>query len=176
MLVKKEALISLMFSLYLNWIENSWIEFENMIPNDHPIILVTKLIRVEFYRKHFDRFFFTKIGYGMFITKKCFYRNWFYYPIILSNFRIDFFWDKVNSMFHHFLISLLEGTKGFVPLKIVNNILWSKLAFLYPTFVCRSFMTFFLRMLWVFCFLYARSSSLYWLQVCLFKKFTYLSS
>ncbi len=28
-LIKKEALISLMFSLYLNWIENSWIEFEN---------------------------------------------------------------------------------------------------------------------------------------------------
>jgi hypothetical protein len=111
-LVKKEALISLMFSLYLNWIENSWIEFENMIPNDHPIILVTKSIKVKFYGKHFYWFFFTKIGYGVFVTKKYFYRNWFYYPIILSNFRIDFFGIRLTACSTIFLFLFLKVLKA----------------------------------------------------------------
>ncbi len=79
-----------MKSVELNKIDYNWIEFENKdskLPfnhfgnkNDEGKILPKALLLV----------FITKTGYWIFIAKKYFYWNGFYYGIKLSNFKIEF--------------------------------------------------------------------------------------
>ncbi len=48
------------------------LNLKTKIPNDHPIILVTKLIKVEFYQKHFYWIFLPKLVINFLLLKNIF--------------------------------------------------------------------------------------------------------
>jgi hypothetical protein len=108
--------------------------------------------------------------------QKTFYRNWFYYWTKLNNFKTNFCGIGLIAYSTIFLFFFLKVLKALYLWNWIGDFFWNKLTFFCHTFVCRSSMSFFfLCMLQIFYCLYARSSSLYLLEVYFCSKFMKLS-